>query len=489
VTASSYLFLDLPVAVPAGFDREITGLRHDSRRVEPGDLYVAIRGARFDGREFVGQAAERGAVAVLGAGEEPPGCPLPWLAAEDPRALLAPLAIRLYERPADELTTIGITGTNGKSTVVWLTRAILEAAGIPCGQVGTMAYRFHDLELAAGRTTPEASDLHRILRGMADRGAEAVAMEVSSHALEMGRVAGIPFDVAVFTNLTQDHLDFHGDMESYFQAKRLLFASLAEDGVAVVNVDDPYGRRLAEGMDRVLACGSGADVEVVSARLDLDGIRATVETPRGEVEVRSPLRGSYNLENLVTAVAVGEALELPQDAIRDGLAESGVVPGRMEPVEAGQPFPVFVDYAHTDDALDHLLRAVRDLTRKKILLVFGCGGDRDTGKRFLMGRVAGRLADLPIVTSDNPRSEDPLAIIAAIEEGLKESGNGQYRILPDRRDAIRRAIAIAGEDWVVVVAGKGNETGQEVQGTVYPFSDREEIIRAVEEQRGDANDG
>jgi UDP-N-acetylmuramoyl-L-alanyl-D-glutamate--2,6-diaminopimelate ligase len=314
-------------------------------------------------------------------------------------------------------------------------------------------------------------------------------MEVSSHALEMGRVAGIPFDVAVFTNLTQDHLDFHGDMESYFQAKRLLFASLAEDGVAVVNVDDPYGRRLAEGMDRVLACGSGADVEVVSARLDLDGIRATVETPRGEVEVRSPLRGSYNLENLVTAVAVGEALELPQDAIRDGLAESGVVPGRMEPVEAGQPFPVFVDYAHTDDALDHLLRAVRDLTRKKILLVFGCGGDRDTGKRFLMGRVAGRLADLPIVTSDNPRSEDPLAIIAAIEEGLKESGNGQYRILPDRRDAIRRALAIAGEDWVVVVAGKGDETGQEVQGTVYPFSDREEIIRAVEEQRGDANDG
>ena len=484
------LFRDLPVDMPADrADLDVSGIQHDSRRVEPGDLYVAIRGKTFDGGEFVGQAAEKGAVAVLGSGDAPSACPLPWIATADPRSLLAPLAIRAYGDPASELLMIGVTGTNGKSTLVWLTESLLEAAGIPCGRLGTMAYRFRDLEFPSGRTTPEASDLHRMLRRMRDRGAEAVAMEVSSHALRIGRVAGVGFGVAVFTNLTQDHLDFHADMEDYFAAKRLLFDQLTEDGIGVVNVDDSYGRRLAESLDRVITFGSGGDVEAVSARLDLDGIRATVETPRGEVDVRSRLRGAYNLTNLVTAVGVAEALELPFEAVQRGLAEAGVVPGRMEPVEAGQPFPVFLDYAHTDDALEHLLRAVRDLTRRKILLVFGCGGDRDTGKRFLMGRVAGRLADLPIVTSDNPRSEDPLAIIAAVEEGLKASGNEQYRILPDRRDAIRRALAIADEDWVVVVAGKGHETGQEIHGKVYPFSDEQEIVKAVEEQYGDAHRG
>lgn len=483
------LLRDLPVTLPEKLPDAITGIQHDSRRIEPGDLYVAIQGERFDGRAFVADAAERGAVAVLGAGKAPEGCPLPWIATDDPRTVLGPLAMRVYGRPADELAMIGVTGTNGKSTVVWLTRAMLDAAGVPCGRLGTMGYRFRDLDLPAARTTPEASDLHRILRRMRDAGAEAIAMEVSSHALRMGRVEGVEFDVAAFTNLTQDHLDFHADMEDYFQAKRLLFTEHRGEGTAVINIDDPWGRRLAEGRDHVLTFGAGGDVEAVSARLDLDGIRATVETPRGDVEITSPLRGSYNLTNLVTAVAIAEALEVPFEAVREGLAGSGVVPGRMEPVEAGQPFPAFVDYAHTDDALEHLLRAVRELTRSKIVLVFGCGGNRDTGKRFLMGRVAGRLADLPIVTSDNPRNEDPLAIIAAIEEGLKASGNDQYRILPDRRDAIRRAVAMADEDWVVVVAGKGNEIGQEIKGEVYPFSDREEIVQAIEERRGHAHDG
>ncbi|MDX1631519.1 MAG: UDP-N-acetylmuramoyl-L-alanyl-D-glutamate--2,6-diaminopimelate ligase [Thermoanaerobaculia bacterium] len=483
------LFEGLSVVVPSRVrEMEITGVQHHSRRVERGDLFVAIHGDRFDGREFLSEAAEAGAVAILGAGDPPAHCTVPWIRADNPRSLLAPLAERVYGRPAEELFLIGVTGTNGKSTMVWLIQAVLEAAEIPCGRLGNMSYSFRDLDLPAERTTPEISDLHRLFRRIRDRGAEAVTLEVSSHALRMGRVQGLTFDIAVFTNLSQEHLDFHRDMEDYFAAKRSLFDQLADDGVGVVNVDDPYGRRLAEGLERVVTFGSGGEVEVLGARLGLGGIRARIETPRGELEVESALRGSYNLTNLVNAVAVGEAMELPLPAIREGISRAGVVPGRMEPVDAGQPFPAFVDYAHTEDALNHLLTTVRRLTGKRILLVFGCGGDRDAGKRVHMGRTAGELADLVIVTSDNPRSEDPLAIIAAVEEGIKASGNERYRILPDRRDAIRRAVSIADGDWTLVVAGKGNETGQEIQDEIYPFSDREEIARAVEDQYGHADD-
>lgn len=484
------LFEGLPVVLPSELEEvEITGVQHDSRRVEPGDLFVVIQGERFDGREFLIAAADAGASAALGVGEPPAGCPLPWIRTDDPRSLLGPLAERVYGRPSDELFLIGVTGTNGKSTMVWLIQKILETAGAPCGRVGNMSYSFRDLDLPAHRTTPEASDLHRLFRRMRDRGAGAVALEVSSHALRMGRIQGLTFDLAVFTNLSQDHLDFHRDMEDYFAAKRSLFDQLAPDGVGVVNVDDPYGRRLAEGMERVVTFGSDGDVEALGARLGLGGIRARIETPRGELEIESALRGHYNLTNLVNAVAVGEAMEIPLRDIGEGISRAGVVPGRMEPVEAGQPFPAFVDYAHTENALEHLLKSVRDLTGNRVLLVFGCGGDRDTGKRFHMGRTAGELADLVIVTSDNPRSEDPLAIIAAVEEGVKASGNDRYRILPDRRDAIQRAVGIANGDWTLVVAGKGSETGQEIQDEIYPFSDREEIARAVEEKYGHTDDG
>ncbi|HVS03618.1 MAG TPA: UDP-N-acetylmuramoyl-L-alanyl-D-glutamate--2,6-diaminopimelate ligase [Thermoanaerobaculia bacterium] len=470
----------LPLAGDAPPELEVRGIQHDSRRVEPGDLFVALVGERFDGRAFVLQAAERGAVAVVAPGPPPAATPLPWLSCDQPRAVLGPLAARVFAHPDREMTMVGVTGTNGKSTTVWIVQALLEAAGRPCGRIGTLAYRFADLDLPAGRTTPEASDLFRLLRRMRERGAAAVAMEVSSHALTMGRVAGVAFDVAAFTNLTQDHLDFHRTMEEYFAAKQRLFGHLEADGTAVVNVDDAFGRRLAAELPRVVTCGRDGMVRVEEAQLSAEGTRATFATPRGRLQVQSRLLGSFNLDNLLLAVGVAEALELPHAAIGDGLAAVEPVPGRLEPVDRGQPFAVFVDYAHSEDALAHALAAVRELVDGRVAVVFGCGGDRDPGKRFPMGRVAGERADLVIVTSDNPRSEDPQAILGAIEEGVKASGNGNYRLIPDRRDAIRRALAIAEPGWAVLVAGKGNESGQEIAGQVFPFSDREEIAAALE---------
>jgi UDP-N-acetylmuramoyl-L-alanyl-D-glutamate--2,6-diaminopimelate ligase len=480
-----------PVSGDPGAATEVTGLQLDSRRVVPGDLFVAIQGAKADGRKFAAQAVQRGAVAVLAAGPaegQEPG--VPWLTTADPRALLAPLAFRLHGTPDRELLMVGVTGTNGKSTVVWTCQALLEAAGRPTARLGTVSYTFRDLDLPAQRTTPEISDLLHMLRRMRDRGAEAACLEVSSHALALGRVDGVSFDVGVFTNLTRDHLDFHGSMEEYFAAKRRLFTEHLKPGAtAVVNVGDPWGRKLAAELPRVIGYGEGGDVRAAEAMLDADGIRARVVTPRGDLAIESSLLGPFNLENLLATVAVGEALGLPLDAVARGLRDVRPVPGRMEKIDRGQSFPVFVDYAHTDDALASTLRAVRRISRRKVAVVFGCGGDRDRGKRPLMGKVAGELADLVIVTSDNPRSEDPLSIMAAVEEGLKASGNAEYRMLPDRRDAIRRALAIAaGDEWAVLVAGKGNEEGQEIAGVVQPFSDRDEIAKALEERRA-ANAG
>jgi UDP-N-acetylmuramoyl-L-alanyl-D-glutamate--2,6-diaminopimelate ligase len=478
------LIAQLPITGELAADAEVTGITHDSRQVSAGDLFVAMVGERFDGRVFARQAAERGAVAALGSGEAPAGLEIPWLRTESPRAILGPLASRLYGHPDRELLTVGITGTNGKSTTVALVAAILDAAGRPAGRIGTLGYRFRDLEIEGERTTPEASDLFRSLRRMRDAGAESLVMEVSSHALAMERVEGMGFDVAVFTNLTRDHFDFHHGFEDYYAAKRRLFDQLDEGGRAVVNVDDPYGRRLAHELPGVLTFGSGAAVEALASELDSGGIRARFCTPRGEFDARSPLLGRFNLENLTAAVAAAEALELPHEAIVEGLAGVAPLPGRMEPVEAGQDFPVLIDYAHTDAALAAAVRSLRSFAQGKVLLVFGCGGDRDAGKRVLMGRVAGELADLPIVTSDNPRGEDPLTIITAVEQGLKQSGNEAYRVVPDRREAIRRAVAHADAGWSVLVAGKGHEEVQLIGEEALPFSDRDELRRALEERIG-----
>ena len=490
----SALIRDLAASGDLGTDPEVFGVRHDSRSVEPGELFVTWSGAKFDGRLFAGQAIERGAVAILADSPRPAETPreIPWLEAADPRALLGDLAAPLYGHPDRALTLVGVTGTNGKSTVVELCANILESAGLPCGRIGTLGYTFAGDDLAAGRTaertTPEASDLFRLLAAMRDRGARAAAMEVSSHALVQGRVRGARFDVGLFTNLTRDHLDFHGDFETYYSAKRRLFDVLKPGGKGVANLDDAYGRRLADELGLVHtfgSSGSGAAVRPAGVDLDGEGMRGALATPRGQVRFRSPLLGRYNLSNLLAAAAAAEALELPFDAVAAGIAKTRPLAGRMDAVRAGQPFLAVVDYAHTDAALGAAIRSLRELTGTKVVVVFGCGGDRDPGKRPMMGKIAGDLADLPIATSDNPRSEDPLAILSAVEEGLKASTNRNYRIVPDRREAIRRAVTVAmGGGWSVLVAGKGHENEQIVGNQRLPFSDRNELERSIVEQRG-----
>jgi len=476
----------LAISGDLGNDPEVFGVRHDSRAVAAGDLFAAWRGARHDGSAFAGEAVARGAVAVLADGARPAGAPAgtPWLVAASPRALLADLASRLYGQPDRELVTAGVTGTNGKSTTVELLAAMLDAAGTPCARVGTLGVRFPGYDAAASeRTTPEASDLYRTLAELAAAGARGVAMEVSSHALAQGRVRGLVYDVGVFTNLSRDHFDFHRDFDDYFAAKAKLFEQLKPGGRAVINVGDEHGRALRERIPGALGFGPGGEVAAEEVRLDRRGIRGRLVTPRGPLEIASPLLGRYNLENLLAAVAAGEALGLPHAAIATGIERTQPLPGRMEPVDAGQSFAVVVDYAHTDAALEAALRSLRELAGTRVVAVFGCGGDRDPGKRPRMGRVAGALADLPIVTSDNPRSEDPLAIIAQVEEGLRASGNAAYRVVPDRREAIRRAVAVgAAEGWAVLVAGKGHEREQVVGHQRLPFSDREEALRALAER-------
>jgi len=482
----SALVRGLAVSGDLGSDPEVSGVRHDSRVVAPGDLFVAWRGVRHDGADHAGEAAARGACAVISDRERPEGVAseLPWLVAAEPRRLLAPIAAALYRQPDRELELVGVTGTNGKSTVVELLGSMFEAAGRPAARLGTLGYRFPGLETGATeRTTPEASDLLRLLREMVDLGARAAAMEVSSHALSQGRVAGVVFRAAAFTNLTRDHLDFHADFEEYFATKATLFDQLAPGGGVAVSSDDPFGRRLAERFPGAITFGAEGAVRPVGVELDARGIRGELATPAGPLAFASPLLGRYNLTNLMAATAAALSVELPLAAIAEGIAATRPLSGRMEPVDRGQDFPAVVDYAHTEAALEAAIRSFKELSGRKLVLVFGCGGDRDPGKRPGMGRIAGSLADLPIVTSDNPRGEDPLAIIAAVEEGLKASGNANYRVVPDRREAIRRAVSVAAQSgWGVLVAGKGHERAQIVGDRRLPFSDREELERALAER-------
>jgi UDP-N-acetylmuramoyl-L-alanyl-D-glutamate--2,6-diaminopimelate ligase len=445
---------------------------------------VAVAGECFDGLSFVGEAIDRGAAAVLAASDAEDRRQVAWLTTQEPRMLLGPLAARLFDHPERQLKMAGVTGTNGKSTVVALLRSVFEAAGIAAGDIGTLGYRFRDHHFAGERTTPEASDLFRILGRMRDLGAGGVAMEVSSHALSMGRVEGAAFDVAIFTNLSRDHLDFHGDLESYFAAKRSLMRRLKPDGRAVVNLDDPFGRRLAEEIPAAFTFGGDGEVRPEGVRLHAGGIAGALRTPAGPVPLESPLLGSFNLQNLTAAAAGAVALGLPLSAVEEGLSRVKPLAGRMEPVEKGQPFRVLIDYAHTPAALSSALAAIREFSDGRIIVVFGCGGDRDEGKRPLMGRIAGEAAELPILTSDNPRSEDPAKILAEAEAGLAASGNRSYRVISDRRRAIREAISEAAEGDVVLIAGKGHERVQIVGGQELPFSDHEEAEAALEQRFG-----
>jgi UDP-N-acetylmuramoyl-L-alanyl-D-glutamate--2,6-diaminopimelate ligase len=468
----------------------VTGVACDSRKVAPGDLFVAVAGLKHDGRRFVGAALERGAAAVVLEGVDAlADTATARVVVPSTREALARLADAYFGHPSRALTVVGITGTNGKTTTSLLVDALLRAAGRLTGLVGTIEYRIGTRARPAGQTTPEAVELQALLAEMVEGGVSAVAMEVSSHALALSRVDGVEFDVALFTNLTQDHLDFHLTLESYRAAKARLFALLASGHkprrTAVINADDPAGRFMVAGLDvPVVTFGlaGGADVTPRGFESGLGGIRMDVDTPRGVARIDSALVGEHNVMNLLGAVCVGLALDMDPLAIGQALGRVTSVPGRFERVEAGQPFLVVVDYAHTPDALLRVLTTARKLVTGsgRLAVVFGCGGDRDRGKRPVMGGIAARLADRVWVTSDNPRSEKPEAIISEILGGFPSAAarSAQHAAIPDRRAAIRAALDSAGPGDVVVIAGKGHETYQIIGGDVAPFDDRE-IARAV----------
>ncbi len=441
----------------------------------PGALFCAVRGLRADGHDFAADAVARGASAVLV--ERPLDLPVPQVVVEDVRLAMAIAASEVRGRPSEALDVVGVTGTNGKTTSAFLLRSVLEAAGRPCGLIGTIEARIGGRVVPMAHTTPDAIELQDLFARMCDAGDRACAMEVSSHALDQRRVAGTRFAAALFTNLTRDHLDYHHDVETYYAAKRGLFARPTGEGEnppGAANLDDEYGRRLAAETGALgYAVEADAEVRPVEVSGLETGIRAVIRTPRGPLEIASALRGRFNLANLTGVAAVGELLGLPHEAVAAGIAGVAGVPGRFEAVEGGQPFPVIVDYAHTPDSLDNVLRAAREIVSGgRLIVVFGCGGDRDRGKRPQMGDVARRLADVAVVTSDNPRSEDPEAIVAEILEGAA-GGPAELVVEVDRRAAIGRALRAAAAGDVVVIAGKGHEQGQERAGVVTPFDDRE----------------
>jgi UDP-N-acetylmuramoyl-L-alanyl-D-glutamate--2,6-diaminopimelate ligase len=431
---------------------EVRDLAYDARDATPGSLFFCVRGANVDGHDYALQAVANGAVALVV--EHPVAVDVPQVIVPSTRAAMAPAADEFFGRPTEELQVAGVTGTSGKTTTAFLLYAILAAAGRRPGLLGTVEARVGGERRGVLRTTPEAIDLQRTFREMLDAGDRTCAMEASSHASELHRLDRVRFAVLVFTNLSQDHLDFHGDMETYFQAKRRLFTGQP----AVVNVGDEYGRRLAEEL------GDAITFSIDDAAL-LDGIDLK-------------LRGRFNVENALGALLAARALGVDDGAIRRGIESVRGVPGRFESVDEGQPFAVIVDYAHKPDALEKVLRAAREMARGRVVVVIGAGGDRDTGKRPLMGRIASELADAAIVTSDNPRSEDPDAIIAAIVAGATRD----VEVEPDRTAAIARAVELAREGDVVVIAGKGAEQGQEFADRTIPFDDRDaarDALRAL----------
>ncbi|MEV5002992.1 UDP-N-acetylmuramoyl-L-alanyl-D-glutamate--2,6-diaminopimelate ligase [Nocardioides sp. LML1-1-1.1] len=462
---------------------ELRGVTLDSRRVQAGDLYAALAGARAHGAAFTAQAAAAGAAAVLTdpAGEsDARASGLPVLVVDDPRAVLGTVAALVYGHPAAALRTIGVTGTQGKTTVTRLLDDALLAAGVRSAVVGTVGTRIAGEEVRTALTTPEAPDLHGLFARMRELDVTACAMEVSSHALVLGRVDGVRFDVAVFTNLGRDHLDFHRDVEDYFQAKASLFTP-EHASRGLVCTDDEHGRRLAAEAPipvRTYAVNGPADWSVADVELGADGSRFTVLGPDGvRISAAVPLPGDFNVANALAAIASAAEAGFDPQAVADGLAASAGVPGRLERVPTGRDLTVVVDYAHKPDAVEAVLHTLRPVTRGRLVVVIGAGGDRDTGKRPVMGEIAARLADLVVVTDDNPRSEDPAAIRAAVLAGTR-GGSAEVVEIGDRRAAIAAAIDGAGPGDVVVVAGKGHETGQEVAGVVHPFDDRA-VVREV----------
>jgi UDP-N-acetylmuramoyl-L-alanyl-D-glutamate--2,6-diaminopimelate ligase len=486
---------DQRVAIPAAagpLDLPCTGVTHDSRAVAPGVLFVALRGQHADGAMFAPQAIASGAAAIVAEGLPPATgveASVPWIVVGDARLALALLAAEYFEHPSRQLRVVGITGTNGKTTTAYLMSAIFAAAGIPAGLMGTVTYRIGSREIPATRTTPEAPQVQEFMRRMVAEGCGACVMEVSSHALAMRRVDGIRFAAAVFTNLTRDHLDFHSGMDDYFAAKRRLFEMLPADAPALINADDPRAAALVDTAGSPVTYGISRPADVTTGPLSfsIDGLAFDARTPQGTVHVRSKLVGRPNAYNILAAVGTTAALGLPLDAIETGVAQLTGVPGRFELAStATDDIVVVIDYAHTDDALRNLLETARPLAPRRLLTVFGAGGDRDRTKRPLMGMVAARLSDVVVLTSDNPRTEDPMRIIEELKLGAdpetRQSG-AQIVTIIERREAIQYAIDRAGAGDLVLIAGKGHEKYQEIGGRTQPFDDVQVARAALEARR------
>jgi UDP-N-acetylmuramoyl-L-alanyl-D-glutamate--2,6-diaminopimelate ligase len=480
----------------AAAETPVSSISYDSRKARPGSVFVALRGLQADGTAFAREAITRGAVAALSESAAPADVRVVWVQVPDARLALAALAAIFYGDPSERLVLIGITGTNGKTTTSYLLASVFEAAGITCGRIGTVGYRVGRKEIEAERTTPEAPELQAMLRDMVAQGCGACVMEVSSHALALKRADSLRFAGAIFTNLTRDHLDFHRNMDDYFAAKRRLFELLPEGAVAVVNLDDRRGVELLSTAQRSITYAIDADADVRPSNLTstLDGLRFDVTTPRGLLHIESRLVGRANVYNILATVAAAAALELPPSAIEHGIAGLTAVPGRFQLVsDARDDVRVVVDYAHTDDALKNLLETARPIATGRIITVFGCGGDRDRAKRPLMGAVAARLSDLVVVTSDNPRSENPAEIIDQIKRGIvapddRSRGRSTARetrciAIVDRKEAIERAVREALPGDLILIAGKGHEKYQVIGERVLPFDDVDVARTALERRR------
>ncbi len=470
----SALWRAVPDGVPDPFDdRDVTGLSCDSRQVRPGDCFVAVPGEREDGTRFVPEALARGAAAIVAWRRPEPVPPVPLLLVPDARSAVARLAAAFHGRPSERMDVVGITGTKGKTTTAFLLRSILEAAGRPCGMLGTVQYVVAGRVMPAPNTTPGPVELQGHLAAMVAGGCRAAVLEVSSHALVQRRVEGVRFRVGLFTNLAQDHLDYHRTAEAYREAKGLLFASLEAGAAAVLNLDDAAAESY-RALARVPVVGyglrPGADVSAEVHAVDFRGTRLTLRAEGASVPVDTRLMGRHNAYNILAAAAAARAMGVDLETVRRGVEALTAVPGRLEPVDAGQDFAVLVDYAHTEASLRSVLDCLRPLARGRLICVFGCGGDRDRGKRPAMGRAAEERSDVVILTSDNPRSEEPEAILAEIRAGMREPGRA--RTIVDRREAIRTAIAEARAGDIVLIAGKGHETCQIFRDGTRPFDDR-----------------
>ena len=489
-----------PLECRGDLDLEIEGLYYDSRKVKAGGLFFALKGVAHDGISFIDAAVKAGAVAVVVDETYIPG-EIPFVRVADARLAMSQMASAFNGFPTANVPLVGITGTNGKTTTSYLIETILEKSGVPTAVLGTVNYRFRDKIFSAPNTTPESVDLQQTLKELIELGARCVVMEVSSHALEQRRVDGCSFSVGIFTNLTRDHLDYHLTMESYFQSKLRLFSALLvpdftkSKRVAVVNIDDGYGPRIIAGAAcPVLSFGmnDNAEVRAEQVNFSVDGISCNLITPLGSIALHSELLGRFNLYNILAAVSAGIALDLPLDAIRAGIEHHHNVPGRLEKVANDLGITVLVDYAHTGDALENVLSTLAELKKARIITVFGCGGDRDRGKRPVMGEIAGRYSDLSIITSDNPRTEEPKSIIAEVRDGLVPLGIREFSIdelaqgfdgkgyvaVESRRDAIRLAVKSARAGDIILLAGKGHEDYQIVGSEKLHFDDREEAARA-----------